>query len=101
MNSDTIKNLLASIGLGDGENNTSITRVIALLFALGVVVPKFWGAIVNHQELVWDPQSIQALAIILGGLGVKTIAEGVATKLSSTTPAPVPAPPQPAPPQAG
>jgi hypothetical protein len=67
--------ILAALGMGDGQGNTSSTRVILILAALAVLVPKFIAAF-KGTPVAFDDADLKMLALILGGGIAKTVAEG-------------------------
>ena len=69
--------------MGDGQGNTSSTRVILILAALAVLAPKFIAAFKGNL-VTFDDTDLKMLALILtGGIG-KTIAEGKMTDQPQT-----------------
>jgi hypothetical protein len=83
-----LTDLLASIGLGDGQGNTSATRVTALLLAVGFLITKITNAFSTHTPMTFTDTDLKFVGIVLGTLVGKTVAEGVAEKMAPT-PAPI------------
>jgi hypothetical protein len=69
---DTIHNLL---GVGDGEGNTSLMRIILLLIALTVLVPKVVLALKNGTPVDFSTGDLEVLAIALGAKLVQNVQE--------------------------
>jgi hypothetical protein len=78
----------SSLGLGDGEGNTSSTRLIAFVLAMGFMVVKVVNAIHNHSDIAFTNQDLGFVSVVLGSLVGKTAAEGIAAKLTPATPVP-------------
>lgn len=66
MNITNLTNLLASFGLGDGQGNTSITRVILMLITLAVLLPKIILAIKTGVSPEWTATDMEMLGIAFG-----------------------------------
>lgn len=62
-----IAKLVQSIGLGDGEGNTSTMRVITLLVTLAVIVPKVVISIQTSTPPDWNADDLMILGAALGG----------------------------------
>lgn len=78
-----LKQTLHDIGLGDGEGNTSSTRIILFIVTLCWLVSKFYNAHLTHAAITWDSSDMEVLGII-GGLGVvKTQVEKPSTKTNT------------------
>lgn len=81
-----IQKLIQSIGLGDGEGNTSSMRVIVLLIALAVIVPKVVIAIQTKTPPVWNTDDLMILSAALGGKLVQNHQEKETKSNPSLTP---------------
>jgi len=70
-----MKNFLNTIGAGDGEGNTSSTRMVNLLVAAVWLASKFYNAHLNGQAITWGASDLEMLGAI-GGISIgKTVAE--------------------------
>ena len=69
---DTIHNLT---GVGDGEGNTSLMRVVLLLVVLTVLVPKFVLAIKSGTPVDFNAGDLEVLGIALGAKLVQNVQE--------------------------
>jgi len=57
---------MESFGLGDGAGNTSSTRLVMLMIALAVIIPKIVLAIKAGQSPVWTTDDMGMLGIAFG-----------------------------------
>jgi hypothetical protein len=74
-----MKQILQDIGLGDGEGNTSSTRVVNLLVAVYWLASKFYNAHLTKQPIIFDSSDLEILGVI-GGISIgKTIVEKPST----------------------
>ena len=62
--------LLGHIGLGDGQGNTSIMRVLVALIVLSVLAPAVFAAFHNHANLTLTADNLEVIA---GALGFKCV----------------------------
>jgi len=69
---DTIHNLS---GVGDGEGNTSLMRVVLLLVVLTVLVPKVALALKNGTPVDFSTGDLEVLALALGAKLVQNVQE--------------------------
>lgn len=76
--------ILAALGLGDGQGNTSSTRLILLLVTVSWLTTKTAAALKTGQPMTFDENDRWMLGIILGGGIGKTIAEGKAETSTQT-----------------
>lgn len=75
-----LTNILSSIGLGDGQGNTSITRVVVALIVLAVLLPKIILAIKAGTEPTWTPGDMEMLGIAFGAKLVQNTQENAQPK---------------------
>jgi hypothetical protein len=70
-----MKQLFETIGAGDGEGNTSSTRLLVLGWGACYIASKFVNAYITKQPIAWGNDDL-AMAGTLGGiLCGKTVAE--------------------------
>jgi len=70
-----IKNLLTSLGMGDGADSISHTRVINVLVAACWLFSKFYNAHLTHTPITWDSSDLEILGVI-GGISIgKSVVE--------------------------
>ena len=74
-----MKQILHDIGLGDGEGNTSVTRVISLLLVLGYIAAKFYNAYITKTPVTFDGTDLGFMGTIGGILVAKTQVEKTTT----------------------
>lgn len=78
-----MKKLIDLLGAGDGQGNTSSSRVLMYLVALAVIVPKVYISIKTATPPAWTTEDFALLGI---GGGIKLIN----SKMENESPAPVP-----------
>lgn len=61
-----LTDILGGFGMGDGEGNTSSTRVILVIIVLAVVVPRVVNAIATRSAPDWSPMDLAMLGIAAG-----------------------------------
>ena len=70
-----MKQLLETIGAGDGLGNISHTRLINLAIAMCYLGSKFYNAHLTHAPITWDSNDLYIIGAI-GGVSIgKTIVE--------------------------
>lgn len=67
--------LLGHIGLGDGEGNTSLMRVVVLLMILAVLVPAVYIAVYTRSPLTLTNQDLELIGLALGAKCVQNAQE--------------------------
>lgn len=77
-----MKQLLETIGAGDGQGSVSHTRLINILVALTWLISKFYNAHLTHLSITWDTSDLE----IFGAIGGVSIAKTVAENSKPTTP---------------
>jgi len=70
-----MKNLLESIGAGDGEGNTSSTRLIVIIVALFYLGSKFYNAYLTKQPIAWGNDDLAMVGTLGAILCGKTVVE--------------------------
>ena len=66
--------------ISDGAGNTSIMRVITLLTALSVLVPKIINSFKLGTPLVWDTSDMEMIGVVLGAKLVQNHQENTESK---------------------
>lgn len=75
-----MKNILNSIGLGDGSGEVSSTRLVVVAVAVCYLISKFYNAHLTKQPITWDGTDMGIIGT-LGGVGVaKTVVENTPAK---------------------
>lgn len=59
--------IMASLGMGDGDGNTSSTRVAFIVLIFAVILPKVILAIKSGTVPQWDEQDAMILSVAFGG----------------------------------
>lgn len=61
-----LANLLAQLGFGDGQGNTSIMRLLVAGIVASVLVPAVYVAVATKTHLVLTSQDLALIGIALG-----------------------------------
>lgn len=77
-----MKQLLEMLGMGDGEGNTSSTRLAVMLILATILLSKFYVSVRTGQEIIWDDNTLSVIKILFATLVTKSVAEGVGNKLT-------------------
>ena len=74
-----LTNILAALGLSDGQGNTSSTRVVVALITLAVLLPKIILAIKSGTSPEWTASDMEMLGIAFGAKLVQNQQENQTT----------------------
>jgi hypothetical protein len=61
-----MNNIMAKIGLSDGQGNTSSTRIVMYVVTLAIIVPACWAACKTGTPLALTDQNLELLGMVLG-----------------------------------
>lgn len=81
-----MQKLIDLLGAGDGQGNTSSSRVLMYLAALAVIVPKVYISIKTATPPAWTTEDFALLGI---GGGIKLINSKMENDSPATPPAPI------------
>lgn len=75
-----LTNMLSSIGLGDGQGNTSLMRVVVLVLVIAVLVPALVAALTAHTNLTLTADNLELIGLALGAKCVQNAQENAQPK---------------------
>ena len=70
-----MKQFLETIGAGDGEGNTSSTRLLVIVIAVFYLGSKFYNAYLTHQPMGWGNDDLAMVGTLGAILCGKTVVE--------------------------
>lgn len=85
-----MKNILTSLGLGDGSGDVSSGRIAFILIVIAVIIPKVVIAIKTMTPPQWNEQDLMILGAAFGGKLVQNHQENKALEIKPAEPVKTP-----------
>ena len=79
-----MQKLIETLGMGDGNGSTSSTRVVMVLIALAVILPKIVASFKTGAPPVWSEGDWAMLGIAFGGKLMQNSQEAKTTEPTKT-----------------